>query len=310
MTTSDSIFRSDSDDHPLVTEFAFVVGAAAVFSVAFRAVAVVSYRLRELVAPPGRLLADGLFHGTVMLVVLGLVVGAYATWRGIDVRLTRPTREDLPAVVAALAVPALLVALTALVGGATGASYSSLARTSYAADVALRPVLVVTGLGLFVGVPSYLLLCQVVVQGSFGRVVGGDAAAVLTTATAGFLLVGTGGGTGLSAFPDRGRLVGAALFTVAVGVAAYAIGRTERPWVRYLAAVPALALAATVVVSAVAAVESPAGALFAGTQLVVLGLAAFTYERTDSLAVPALAYLGISLAHDAAVFAAETGVLG
>ncbi|UPV74310.1 hypothetical protein M0R89_17455 [Halorussus limi] len=310
MSTSRSTFPLDPEERPLAFEFVLAVGAATGFYVAFRVVAAASSRLRDLVALPGGLLVDGLLHGTATLLGLGLLVGAYARRRGIEVRLARPTRDDLPAVAAALAVPASLVALTALVGDATGASYGSLARTSYAPDVALGPVLVVTGLGLFVGVPSYLLLCQVLVQGSFERAVGGDAAATLTTATTAFLLVGTQGGTGLSPFPDGGRIAGAVLFALAGGVALYATDRAERRWVPYLAAVPALAVVGATLLSAVAAIGSVAGALFAGTQLVVLGLAALVYGRTDSLAVPALAYLSLSLAHEVAVFAAETGAVG
>ena len=310
MAISDSTPISDRIDHPLATEFALVVAATVGFALAFRTVAAVTTRVRDLVALPGGLLVDGLVHSTVSLTVLGLLVGAYATRRGIDVRLARPTREEAPALVGALAGPALLVAVTALVGDATGTSYSSLARTSYAADVALRPVLVVNGLGLLVGVPSSLLVCQVLVQGSFERALGRDAAAVLTTATTAFLLVGTRGGTGLSPVPDRGRLAGAVLFALAVGIALLGADRADRGWVRYLAAVPALAVGGAVLFSAVAAVGSATGALFAATQVVVLALAAVTYARTSSLAVPALAYFSLSLAHDAAVFAVETGALG
>jgi hypothetical protein len=176
--------------------------------------------------------------------------------------------------------------------------------------VAFGVVLVVAGLGLLVGVPSSLLLCQVLVQGSFERVGGGDAAAALTTATTAFLLAGTAGGTGLSSLPDRGRVLGAVLFCVAFESAVYAADRSDRSWVRYLATVPAVAIVTAVVVSGIAAVGSVAGALSASAQLVVLALAAVTYQRTDSLAVPALAYLSLSIAHDAAVFAAETGVVG
>lgn len=310
MATADSLSLPDRTDHPLATEFALVVAATIGFYLAFHSVTAATFRLLDLAALPGGLLVEGLLQGTVLLVVVGLLVGAYATRRGIEIGLTLPTREDLPAIVATVAVPVLLVGLTALVSVATGASYSSLANASYVPDVALWPVAVVVGLGLFVGVPSYLLFCQVLVQGSFERVLGGDVAVTLTTATTGFLLVGTGGGTELSPFPDRGRLVGAVLFVLAVGVALYGANRTDRRWVQYLSMVPALAFVVAVGVSATAAVASPTGALFAGTQLVVLGLAAVTYEQTDSLVVPAFAYLSFALAHDAVVFAFEMGLAG
>jgi hypothetical protein len=299
----------DPDDHLLASELVFAVAAATGFYVAFHLVAAAASHLRELLALPGGLPADGLVRGTVLLVGLGLFVGGWTAWRDVEVGLAVPTRTDLSAALAALVVPATLVGLTALASEASGASYSSLARVSLAPDAPLGPFLVVTGLGLFVGVPSYLLLCQVLVQGSFRRAADGGTAVALTTATTGFLLVGTDGGVGLSAFPDRGRILGAALFAVAVGVGVYAADRADRRWVRYLAAVPAAALAATVLGSALAAVETVPGVLLAGTQLAVLGLAAAVYERTDSLAVPALAYLSFLLAHDVAVLAVEVGTL-
>lgn len=301
--------RNKSDwrtTYPLATEFALVVAAAVGFYLVPRTVATASSRVVDAVPLPGGLLAEGLVHSSVLLAVLGLLVGGYAAWRGIEIGLTLPTRDDLPAVGAALALPAALVGLTALVGEFTGTPYGSLTPSTFAPDASIEPFLVVTGLGLFVGVPCYLLLCQVVVQGSFERVVGGAPAVALTTATAGFLLTGSPGG-GLSPFPERGKLVGAVLFGLAVGVALYATERADRRWVLYLSYLPAGLFVAATLVSAVAAVETVAGVLFAGTQLAVLGLAAVTYRRTGSLAVPALAYLSLSLTHSAVVFAVETG---
>lgn len=72
--------------------------------------------------------------------------------------------------------------------------------------------------------------------------------------------------------------------------------------------VPAALFAALVVLSGVAAVGSVAGGLFALTHLAVLGLAAATYERTGSVAVPAVAYATLLLANRLVVFLFEAGL--
>ena len=307
MATSTGSRSSGGTNHPIATEYALVVAATVGVVFLHRIATGWSSRMLDALPVSGGLLVHGLVGGATVVVGLGLFAGGYARLRGIEVGLALPTTDDAVPAGAALAVPAALVGLTKLVGDLTGTPYGSLTRSAYAADAAVEPVLVVTGLGLLVGVPSYLLLCQVVVQGSFRRVVGGDIAVALTTVTTGFLLAGSATG-GLSPVPDRGRLVGAALFGLAVGVALYATDSAGRRWVGYLAWLPALALAGTTVVSGVAALESVAGVLFAATQLVVLGLAAWACERTESLAVPALAYLSLSLTSSVVVFAFEAGI--
>ncbi|NHN59090.1 MULTISPECIES: hypothetical protein [Halorussus] len=294
-------------DHPIATEYAAVVVATVAVVLLHRAATEWASRALDALSVSGGLLVEGLVGGGAVVALLALFAGGYAGLRGIEVDLGLPTTDDAAPAAAALAIPAGLVGLTKLVGVLTGTAYGSLTKTAYAADAAMGPVLAVAGLGLLVGVPSYLLLCQVVVQGSFRRVVDGDVAVGLTTVTTGFLLAGSAGG-GLSPVPDRGRLAGAALMGLAVWAALCATGRADRRWVRSLAWLPAAGLAGAVAVFSVAALETVAGALFAATQFAVLGLAALTYERTESLAVPALAYLSYSLTSSVVVFAFEAGL--
>lgn len=307
MATSTGGRSATGTTRPIATEYAAIVVATVGVVLLHRAATEGASRALDALSVSGGLLVEGLVGGGAVVAALALFAGGYARLRGIEVDLGLPTTDDAAPAAAALAVPAALVGLTALVAAATGTSYGSLTKTGYAADAAVGPVLAVAGLGLLVGVPTYLLLCQVVVQGSFRRVASGDTAVGLTTVTTGFLLAGSAGG-GLSPVPDRGRLAGAALLGLAVGVGLYATDRADRRWVRRLAWLPAAGLAGAVAVSSVAALDTLAGVPFAATQFAVLGLAAVAYERTESLAVPALAYLSYSLTSTAVVFVFEAGL--
>jgi hypothetical protein len=292
----------------MTTELGLIVVAAAAFAFWPRVASTVSTPILDSLALPDSLLVDGLVTGSFLLAGLCLFTGAYATLRDIEVGTELPTGGDLRLAGLALLTPAALVGLTKSVGVLTGVSYGSLTKTYVAADASVEPVLVVTGLGLFIGVPSFLLLCHVVVQGSFEKVVDGEVAVVATTAVTGFLLTSNAGN--LSAFPDRGKLAGAALFVLAIGVASYATEEVRRQWLLVLAYLPAILLVGVAVVSGVAGVKSVAGALFAFTQVAVLGLAAYAYERTDSLLVPALAYASFSVTGSVIFFVFEAGIHG
>jgi hypothetical protein len=254
----------------------------------------------------GGLLVSGLVDGGLLLVGLVAFAGVYVRVRDVDVGVARPTTADLPTLAAAALTPLALVAATKLVGVATGVPYNALTKASVAADAPLGPIVFVAGLGLLVGVPALLVVCQVLVQGSFERVVDGDAAVVLTTLVAGFLFVNDAGG--LTTLPERGKLAGAAVLAGLVGAALVVHERTGRDWLRYLGAAPAVAFVTLVGLSAVASVDTLAGGLFALAHLVTFAVAAFAYDRTDSLLGPAVAYASLLLADRAVVVVFEAGM--
>ncbi|MFC4551416.1 MULTISPECIES: hypothetical protein [Halorussus] len=260
----------------------------------------------ESVWTSGGLAVVGLVTGGLFVAGLALFVGAYARFRGLSVGLAAPSRRDVRLLVLAGVAPAAFVGVTAFVGSFTGVPYGSLTKTYYAASEPLAPILTVVGLSLLVGVPSLVLICQVLVQESFAEVVGGRRAAVLTTLATGFVMTSTTGG--LATVPDRGKLVGAALFVLALGVALYATRRTDNELLQYLAHAPALLFVALVVSSGVLGTESLAEGLFALSHVAVLGVAADTYDRSDSLVVPALAYASLILTNSAVVLFFETGI--
>jgi len=77
---------------------------------------------------------------------------------------------------------------------------------------------------------------------------------------------------------------------------------------RYLTYAPVLLVTAVIVLSGVAEIESVAGGLFVTTHLAVLGIAAYAYERTNSVLVPALAYTSLLLANTTVMFVFEAGM--
>ena len=297
----------DRSARPVAVEFGFATAALVVVYLWSRAIRAAAGPLSAALDLPSfaGLPVDLLAVNALFLVGLALIVAAYVTVRDVDVGLALPGRTDLALLGAAVAVPPVLVGVTALVGAITGVPYGSLTNTAYGPDATLAPVLFVVAAGLSVGVPGLVLVCQVLVQGSFEREFDGERAVVLTTLVTGFAMTGH---SGLATVPPRGKLAGAVLFALLLPVAPYAAGRVTRRGLRSLAYLPACLFVVVVVASAAVAVESVAGALFAFTRLAVLGVTAYTYGRSRSLLLPALAYLTLSLADYAVVVLAE-GVL-
>jgi hypothetical protein len=238
--------------------------------------------------------------------VVGIVAfaGAYAAVRDVDVTLTLPS--DGNPVGLAVAVPLALVGLTKLVGTFEGVPYNSLTKTAYAADASVWPVAVVTGLGLLVGVPVVVAVCQVLVQGSLRPAVDGDAALVLTTLVTAFVMVDTTGR--LSSVPDVGKLVGVVAFTALLALGLYGHDRVAVGRVRAPVSLPVALFVCLVSLAGATQVESVTGGLFALTQFATFGVAAYASDRTGSLLPPALAYAGFWLASTAVVYGFEAGL--
>lgn len=290
--------------HPIAVEFA-VVTALLMGVYAWQQL------VREITPPVTGVLSTGglLFAGLVSsgLFLGGLVAAAtgYTGYRGIVRGLTLPEPDERELLGVAVLVPAVLVGLTKGVGVLTDVPYNTLTRASVAADPPLGPTLAITGLGVLVGVPALLICCQLLIQGSFRQVVDGDAAVAVTTLVAGFTLVGSPGG--LTTVPDRGKLIGAVVFTGLLWGGHY-LGARVADDRRPLVYVPLLLFGALVVLTGVAAIDSVAGGLFVLTHLAVVALAADTFRRTGSLLPPAAAYTALFVANRAVVVLVEAGM--
>lgn len=252
------------------------------------------------------LLATGLITGGLFIAGLVLFTRAYATYRDIEIKPVLPERAVLPLVGAAGVIPLLLVGLTKAVGSLIGVQYNSLSQTPVAAEATTGSILLLLGLRVLLTVPVLVLVCQVLVQGSFDRVLDRDNAVGLTAVLTGFVMVSNTGG--LTVAPDEGKLAGAVLFAVVLALALYVNDRYPRDQLRYLAYVPLGLVTATSVVVGIATLESIAGLLFAGTHFAVFAVAADSYDRTDSLLAPAVAYAMLVLANRAVVVVFEAGI--
>lgn len=256
----------------------------------------------------GEILADGLASGGLFIAGTAGFAATYAAYREIDIGLALPSRSDLPLIGMAGVLPVLLAGLTKLVGTLTNVPYNSLTNTAYAADATAMPVILVAGLGIAIGVSTLVLVCQVLVQGSFRQTVEADTAVVLTTLVTGFVMVSSTGG--LVAVPNVGKLAGSALFALTLGAGLFASEKITNERCRALVFVPVLLLVGLVVLSGIAAIDSIPAGLFAATQFAVLGIAALTYERTGSLLAPAVAYTSLMVANMAIVSVFEAGLQG
>lgn len=122
----------------------------------------------------------------------------------------------------------------------------------------------------------------------------------------GFVMMSNTGG--LATVPGFGKLTGAVVFTLSLGVAVSVNERVDSHWFRCLGLAPVLFVTALILFSGIAEIETIAGGLYAATQLAVLGTAAYTYNETESLFIPALAYVSLLLANRTVVFVFEAGM--
>ena len=299
--------RSNSQ---LAVEFGVVTAALVGVSLWRRVTRLVTDPLSAALGPQSTvagLPAAGLVTSGLFVVGLVLFAGGYAAFRDLDRGPAFPSREHLRAVGLAGSVPLVAVGAAALVGALTGVSYGSLTGMGYATDPPLLPVLTVVGLSLAIGVPSLVVVCQVLVQGTLERVFGSERVVLPTALATWFAMSSTAGG--LATAPEAGKLVGAVLFVSVFGAGVYASRRAEPRALRRVAFVPALLFAAVLLTSNLVESASVAGGAFALAHLAVFGVAAYVYERSGSLLVPAFAYLSLSLANYGVVLAFETNVL-
>lgn len=250
----------------------------------------------------GILLASSLFLVGTLAIVRG-----YAAVRSLDAGLSLPTRDDADTAALAVGLPLLAVALTKAVGLFTGVTFGELARRSYASDPPLFPVLFVVGVSTVVGVVTLVVLCQVVIQGSLARALDGQRTVVLTALVTGF--VATSNVSGFAIVPDTGRLVGAVLFVglLLVGLLVSDAAAWDG---RRVAAALGVCFLVVVVASTALETDSVAGGLYTLTHLATLAVAAYAYERSGSLLLPALSYLTVVLGGHAVVLVAEVGLFG
>lgn len=239
-----------------------------------------------------------LLRSALVLLGIGVLTAAYAAWRGYSLRASMPATSDARVVGAAVAVAALLATPSfALLAVRTGTGVEHVASTLADAG-AVFTLRTLTRIALFVA--GMALLGHALVQGALGRVIGRGRAVVATTMLGGYLAAPTTITYGTFAagpwLPAWGRRAAVALlFVLALGVVVAAERRVDDDRLRTLATLPLLAAVALVVLVLAAAADSPGGAVVALTRAAVIGVAAYAYDATDSLLVPALAYAAFAV---------------
>lgn len=254
-----------------------------------------------------------LVRGLLSLAGMGALVTAYAVYRGDSLPVSLPDRPDgrlLGGVV--VATVTLAVAAFVPLGGQAGVGITDIVSAVLGLpDLLLDRTLV----RLTVFVLGMVLLYHGLVQTGLQRILDRDRnlTVAVTTLVGGYLVT--------PQFPSYGtfgdapwlyiwgtRAVVAAVFVLALGVTVYAKGRTGDGRIRALAMLPVVAAVALTALVLATAVESPMGAVAVAPRIAVVGIAAYAYDRTESMVAPTLAYATFALVsavlHSAAIGAA------
>lgn len=299
-------------DHPIVAELFTIICVVLVVKLwvllGWRGPvgnAVIGLPLTEVLGVHGTaaFAASAFVSSGLLLASVGLIAAIYVTLRGLSVGRLFPAVADAWLLVPAITAPALLVAVTDLAGGLTGQSFSSVVLLRYGSEASIGFFVTTLGVKLFATVPLVVLVNQVVVQSSFRRTVGGDGAIVLTILLTAFV-VGEGG---LDTFGEFGRYVALVLFAVAVLVTLVAWSRFDRHWIRAIASFPAVLFVFLAGVEWLASIGSLSAGLYGIATVTTLAVAAYTYERSNALLVPALAYSSLLVASELVLFVLESG---
>ncbi|WP_415380923.1 hypothetical protein [Halosimplex sp. TS25] len=299
---------------------AFVVELAA--AVALLALAQAYLNLLDVVFHPVLALASSLpagqrwtlarvVYGVLAIGGLGALAAAYVTVREVDLSLSLPEREHGPLVAIAALVPAVL-AVGSNVAAVVAAPEFSVGDFAVAAlngpfgylpgDYLVDPLVLVT---------LTALLYHGLVQASLARVVDGDIAVLATTLVAGILLrephsMQFRNGPLWFTFSTEGVSM-AVLFVITIAVIAHATDQFEDSRLRWLAFVPAVLALAYVAMWTTTTASSALDHVHTASGVVVIATAAYAYDRTDSLLVPAVAYLSFAVV-DELLMSARTAV--
>lgn len=307
MALRDGTTTNSPSRHPLAEEFGIVTAMVVGLFLFQRTIA---EGIAILLDPPparGGIVIGGLLSGLILVASVAVFAHVYTSARGIPVRRSMPARSDLSTVVLAGVAPVALAGTTKLIGGVTGVPYNALTMTSYAADAPYPPVALLAGVSIAVSVPILVIVTQVLIQGSFARVVNPDEAIVVTTVIGSVVLTSSTGS--VTAIPEPERVVGIVCFALLGGIALYATDRFEgRDRRRYLAFVPLAAFSLLVLLSGIAAIGSIAEGMYAITHVATFGVAAYAYDRTDSPVAPAIAYTSLLAADTTIVYLFEAGM--
>lgn len=254
-------------------------------------------------------------RSALVLAGMGVLATSYAAWREYSLSVSLPDRADGRLIVTAIAGTAVLATLPFLLLAVrmdVGVSHVTATVADLGGVFLTRPLIRIT---LFVA--GMVILYHGFVQGALQRVIGHDRnlAVVVTTLLGGYMVapnVVTYGtfATGPWLFLWGPRAAVAVLFVFALGVAVYATKRVDDGRMHKLAMLPAMVTLGLTVLVLSSEVGSPAGALVMVARVTVVGVAAYAYNRTESIVSPALVYATYAVVSTVLYSAAVAAALG
>lgn len=252
--------------------------------------------------PSAELALTGFGMSVFFIAGMVLFVGAYLRVRDIEVSPTIPDRQVLAYGAGATAAGLALVGFVSLVVVVTGSSFTDVTGTSYGPGAVLGITMLITGLGLFVGVPAYVLVSHVLLQRTIERAGRPTIAIGLTT-----FVVGAIGPTAvLDVSPLQGG-IGLVLVAGAIALPVIAAERYEHRWLVVVTAIPAVLLVAGLLAERISDLAGVAGGAHLLAVLGVVAVGAYAYERTDSVVPSALAYATFVVALDVVHYGTAVG---
>lgn len=302
--------REPFDRHPLTREVLVALAAVGALGLWTDLVVEAVRRyvpLAAIDAPGGAhagLALTSFLTGVFVIAGVMLFVGAFARLRDLDTTPAVPDRRVVGYGAGAVGTGVGLVVLVRVVAGLSGESLSVATTTTYGPGATVGVAALVTALGLFVGVPVYVVTAHVVVQRSVRRA-GRPMAAVGFTA----LVVGTAGPTTVLRTSPVRATVGTALVVLAIALPVIAAETYDRRWLTALTTLPVLLLLAGLAVERLTPVPAATSVAFQASTVAVVAVGAYAYERSGSTLPSALAYASFVVATEALVFAAHAGVL-
>ncbi|SFK76362.1 hypothetical protein SAMN04487950_0972 [Halogranum rubrum] len=254
-------------------------------------------------------------RSVLALAGMGVITISYASWRGYSLPVSLPNRTDgwlIAAVVPGTAVlatlPFLLLALRVDVGVSHVASTVFELGGIFFNRRLIRVAYFVSGM---------VLLYHVLIQGALQRVFDHDRnlTVVVTTLLGGYLVASTvvtygsfTNGPWVSLWGARAAV--AVLFVLALGIVVYADERSDASRMHGLGLLATLATLVLAVFVLMTEAGSPEGGLVVLTRAAVVGLAAYTYDRTESLVSPTLVYATYAIVSTVFYSAVVAAVLG
>jgi hypothetical protein len=233
--------------------------------------------------------------GVLLLAGLGVLVVSYASWRNFSLPLSLPERSDgqlLGIAIAGTAVIATLPFLVLMLRMDLGFSYVPATISDIVGAPSDRRLIRVP---LFAS--GMVLLYHGIVQNAFQSVFDQrrNVAIIMTTFLGGYLVAANSVRYGSLNYARWlviwGRQAGVAiLFVLSLGIAVYARERVEESLVSAIAMVPLLTVTALAVLVLTTELDSLLEVVSLTTSVAVIGLAAYVFDRTDSLLSPTLVY--------------------